>query len=647
MKIELTGNPFVDTGLAVIAALRGHRKITELTTDDLSAVYGDGSALADRNSKLKSMTMIFTVNSLLTHPGSSETDRKDRYKAIIRAFLVNIGKETLVERCESCGNEKSLDLDKIACSVLVPLGMNPDERTTGRDWFPLIGSLGSDAQALPSASRSINLCAKCLFTVHYMTLGTKLMNGKLIVMQSISTQFWYELIREFVEEYNSRIALGNYETAGKREGNISVIRSILNVIQRMRRQGVTIQHGAALFLWLFSNSGQEPSCEIGEIPNKSLRFLQRVSDEGLGAEIGSLISSEKSSRGSLLESISRGVNYYKLFPTKKTSGVSPEFFKLYQTIVMEKSESQLNTAAKIASFVKEELGKNNPKKLKELMKKDLEMDYGLKTQIKRIIVEMIQQKKLVADEYVMLFPYVGDSIQVSNDGWKLLRYYLHNDTAISTKQKIDMHIYDNVKTLAELIYDDFIQQKGLGRFQNEVLEGVKRNKISMWWLQNQFLKLAISNPTINYDEWKRLTTNSQNKNLVFELIYQLRLLWTEITAYNRLPKKEGIVLDVVFQDNDDLPNEIVDAVSLLTVKLMDTLGRERFYEDVITPLRKNEIGLGWIRKKIHPLLKDDEAWNDFCTNSNGLPFKSFRKFQVLLLISNIYQNHYKEKVLVR
>lgn len=645
MKIELTGNPFVDTGLAVIASLSGHQRITDLTMDDLTKVYGDGSDLADTNSKLKSMSMIFTVNSLLTHPGSSESDRKKRYKAIVGAFLNNIEKETLPERCESCGNKKSLDLDKITKSVLVPLGMKAEERFVGRDWFPLAGSMGSDAQALPSASRSINLCAKCLFAVHYVPLGTKLMNGKLIVMQSTSTQFWYELIREFADEYKSRISLGNYETNGKKEGNISVVRSILNVLRKMRIEDIDITNGAALFTWLFSNSGQEPSCEIDEIPNRALRFLYEADNSGFGNEIKSLISNEKNPRGSLLDSISRGVNYYKLFPTRKTSGVSPGFFRLYQTIVTGKSNLQLNVAIKIASFVRDEL-KGDPKKLKELMKKELEKDLGSKTQIKKIIIEMIQQKKLFADEYVMLFPYTGDGIEVSNDGWKLLHYYLHNDAELPPENILDRHIYDNIKNLAELIYCNFIQQKGESRFQKEVLDGAKRGKIDTLWLQNQFLKLAESNTSINYDEWKRLTTNFKGKNLIFELIYQLRLVWTEMISYTT-QTRHNLILNDTFQNENDLPKEIGDAVVLFTRELVASLGLERFYGDILVPLRKNELGLGWLRKKIqkiHLPFKDDDNWEVFCTNSNGLSSKTLRKFQILLLMYDLYRKFYKEKL---
>ena len=68
MSISLTGNPFVDTGLAVLAYKSHCESIDELTLEKMKAVHGDGTELARRNSKLKSTSMIFTINSLATHP---------------------------------------------------------------------------------------------------------------------------------------------------------------------------------------------------------------------------------------------------------------------------------------------------------------------------------------------------------------------------------------------------------------------------------------------------------------------------------------------------------------------------------------------------------------------------------------------------
>jgi hypothetical protein len=147
MSISLTGNPFVDTGLAVLAAKSKCERIEELTLQKIKKVHGDGTELARRNSKLKSTTIVFTVNSLATHPGIKSAEKRSQYyAAITTAFLNKIGQEDSPERCESCGNPKSLNIDKTIGETLTPLGYKKDDvRYTGRDWFPLAGSMGSDA----------------------------------------------------------------------------------------------------------------------------------------------------------------------------------------------------------------------------------------------------------------------------------------------------------------------------------------------------------------------------------------------------------------------------------------------------------------------------------------------------------------------
>ncbi|MDI6737701.1 MAG: hypothetical protein QME12_04265 [Nanoarchaeota archaeon] len=50
IKIELTGNPFVDTGLAVIASLAGLKNIDELKLSHVYKVHGDGSQITRWNS---------------------------------------------------------------------------------------------------------------------------------------------------------------------------------------------------------------------------------------------------------------------------------------------------------------------------------------------------------------------------------------------------------------------------------------------------------------------------------------------------------------------------------------------------------------------------------------------------------------------
>ena len=58
-ELELTGNPFVDTGLAVIAYLSGCSSIDNLTLADIKSLHGNGESLARNNIELKSTCQLF------------------------------------------------------------------------------------------------------------------------------------------------------------------------------------------------------------------------------------------------------------------------------------------------------------------------------------------------------------------------------------------------------------------------------------------------------------------------------------------------------------------------------------------------------------------------------------------------------------
>jgi hypothetical protein len=172
-------------------------------------VHGDGTKLARNNMRLSSNYMVF-VNSISMNPSVKDSKlRAKNYAKITTAILNNIAHEEIHELCDFCGNQDSVDLDKLfhrafgdkkkdnkkkTKNTTDKNNNKPQEHYVGRDWFPLAGSIGSDAQALPGGSRSLNICAKCLFAVQYLPQGVILIKGLLTIFQSTSTTFWYQWV---------------------------------------------------------------------------------------------------------------------------------------------------------------------------------------------------------------------------------------------------------------------------------------------------------------------------------------------------------------------------------------------------------------------------------------------------------------------
>ncbi len=637
MSISLTGNPFVDTGLAVLAFKSQCTMIDELTLEKIKQIHRDGSELARRNSKLKSTTLIFTVNSLATHPGIKPAEKRNQYyAAITTAFLNKIGHDDSPERCESCGNPRSLNIDKIIKKTLVPLGYkNDDMRYTGRDWFPLAGSIGSDAQALPAGSRSPNICAKCLFAVHYLPQGVMLMDGKLTVFQSTSTEFWYDLVEPITRTIEERIMAGKFETLGAKEGSAAVLKKSFEAMRKLKR----IDPGVSLFVWMFSNSGQGPDCKIEEIPNYALQFLFKAYVSGYKEEILRLISKERASESSFLNCISTGRDYYSLYPSKKNSGVQPDLFMLYQTEVCKAPRAALLTAYKVGRRLKESFA---DQKAFENARKEITSDLAVKNKIRKCIVEMVEQGDLCYGEYAVLFSKDSEECLGTNfDAWKYISYYSYN-AEWKPNDELSSCITEPSKLsdVARKIFEQYISERGPLRFKKEVLDRFASGRVATGWLRRQFLKNALVSEGFNYSTWKSLSICQQNRENLLEALYRFRLLWTEWLRTAKLPdiaggsQREGQTLEL------DVPANMKADIHKIFDDYLGKRGSKRFAKEVIADLISGEKGLWWFKQKLakqSPSYSDEHFWDIFLTADEGHSIESLRLFQLSLELINYYR----------
>ncbi len=637
MLISLTGNPFVDTGLAVLAFKSQCTTIDELTLEKIKQIHGDGSELARRNSKLKSTTLIFTVNSLATHRGIKPAEKRNQYyAAITTAFLNKIGHDDSPERCESCGNPRSLNIDKIITETLVPLGYKKnDMRHTGRDWFPLAGSIASDAQALPAGSRSPNLCAKCLFAVHYLPQGVILRDGKLTVFQSTSTEFWYDLVEPITRTIEERIMAGNFETLGAKEGSAAVIMKTFEAMRKLKG----IDPGVSLFVWMFSNSGKGPDCKIEEIPNYALQFLFKAYVSGYKEEILQLISKERGSESSFLNCISAGRDYHSLYPSKKNRGVQPNLFMLYQTEVCKAPRVALITAYKVGQRLKESFANQ---KAFENARKEIISDLAVKNKIKKCIVEMVEHGDLSYGDYAVLFSKDSEGCLGTNfDAWKYISYYSYN-TEWKPNDELSSCITEPSKLsyVARKIFEQCISERGPLRFKKEVLDRFASGRVTTSWLRRQFLKNALVSEGFNYSTWKSLSTCQQNGENLLEALYRFRLLWTEWIRTVKLPdiarsaQRDDPTLEL------DVPANMKADIRKFSDDYLAKRGSKRFAKEVIDALISGEKNLWWFKQilaKQSPNYYDEHFWDIFLTDGEGHSIGSLRLFQLSLELINYYR----------
>lgn len=533
-RVELTGNIFVDNGLAVIAALAKCDKIEDLTLRKMKLLHhkGKGMLLARNNMRLKANHMVF-MNSITTQPSYSQNERVAKYAKMTTAILDTVGQETLPEFCDFCGNPYSVDLTDLFIKTIKTTKKNTKKQKhfVGRDWFPLAGSILNDAQGLPCASRSLNSCGKCLFAVQYLPQGSILVNGLLALFQSTSVPFWYQWVKNITSTVQNRLALTKstekVETLGKEEGNKEVANRLLAVMQSSRSR--RYDPNTSMIMYQYSN-GKGADLKKLHIPNFALNFLHSAAINGLDQDIKELTYFEgkkTSYKYSFLNCIAEQQDYYFLYPSrlKKVDGASPELFLLYQTYILKYPTLTLYTAFKIAEYLKSKIDT-------EKLAVDIERDIKKQNTVKKWVINMAGEGVVTFDEYYQLF--VRSPFDHRNP-WKLVKYYLLTDKTVEFKSVIEEGISyynqeykDRVIKVGTMIFNVYLADKGSARLV-KLLSRFASGGIHRNWLRTQFEKIADNVEDFDYNEnWNTLCKNEQGEEDVYQLLYLFRLLWTAL-----------------------------------------------------------------------------------------------------------------------
>jgi CRISPR-associated protein Cst1 len=530
-KVELTGNPFVDNGLATIAALckcesiedLALRKMKNLHHYELTEMEENhrmcGESLARNNMRLKSNWMVF-INSITQQSSFSNEEKLTRYAKITTAIINKIGHEDKHESCDFCGAPYSLEFSKLFTDT--------EEHFIGRDWFPMIGSF-NDAQGLPGASRSLNPCAKCLYAVQYLPQSSLLVDGLLTLFQSTSVDFWYQFVKNITSDNETKLGAGGnkLETLGKKECSREAINRLLDVMKTSKRYDVN----ASMMMYKYTNAN-EAVLKKQLIPNFALNFLHEAAKQGLDKDIHDLtlweVESKKkaSYRYTFFSRITEREDYTRLYPSapekKKSNGASPELFLLYQTHILRYPAQSLYTAYKIAQYLKSKVDV-------EKLSVDIERNFKKQNTVRKWVIEMAQEALLTFDEYYNLF--IHSSTDRRNRWW-LIKYYLLSQSDMSEFKKVgDSDIYNpeyksRVVKVGNMILDRILEEKGEERFK-KLLSKFAKGTVGRNWLITQFEKLADDNKDFDYsDNWRMLCIDEYGREDIYQFLYLLRLLFT-------------------------------------------------------------------------------------------------------------------------
>jgi len=540
---NFTGNPFVDTGLSVVVAKAREagwlgESVADLTPEAFKLAVGDGKWLAEANRRLKAFMMIVGKNSPLTNYMTNPSLRKENagklkpdddkgwqeYTKIVQGLLAEATTaHSSNGMCECCGERPST-------RVLADNG-----KEIGRDWFPLAGSLAG-AESLPAASRPPKFCSVCLLAIQMLPLGVVLLNGKLASFHSTAwriTQFLVEAFyRETMASLHASSIHDRVAAYGAKGGSAPTALILLRLFKELRanKRMFNLPAHTALNIWLFTNSGQEPDCDLIEIPNRSLIFLWEAAQR-YRSEVETLLQREtKKPDYQLLECIRHQRDYDLLYPWRDKSPASKELFELYQTQVLGYSASSLRVAEKVAYMLKQRSQTTKEKKLlQKLTKGRADRKSDLWGGARGFLIELAGEGLLTLEEYVQLFPaQPRRPLRVQTHGWKWLWFYLNHqdfkaDAEATPEMEVSMFTNPNIKRFARDVLDYYLERRGLERIKRDIIDAFRRNAITTADLQRWFCNLAETREGYRTEDWDDLCRDENGNNVTAELRFQFRL----------------------------------------------------------------------------------------------------------------------------
>lgn len=615
-KIGRSGNPFVDWGLSIAAAMAGADSAEQLTTSDLvRLVKTEGMNIARLHQKLNSFYQVFGSNTSLHNPKNRPPDDdhvREYVASVLEPLASYIDKSNGSSLCGACGQRNGMPPTVVARDFL------------GRDWFPLAGAQ-TEANLMSAASRSISFCPVCLLAVRLIPSAVMLVNGKIALLQSAPPEFAEWFARETFEHARSRWDLEDFGTLGQGEGTKALTRRLLAVFQKLERDSSAsrVDSKTRLFAWYFSNTGQEkPQKEetawFEEIPNPALLFLRDVVARGLKTEVEQLLKSEKKEtddRPGLLRCAIEGRDYGPLYPKGKYAGASVGLFEFYQTQILKRSPQALKTACMLAERTLGTISKKTEREA--LCKPDGLRDPGAKSRLRRAMVEMALEGRFSLREYRSLFfPRAQPDAEepwrnVDHTAWNVIRYYLNLASRTPTEPlgagtAANPGVADSGESLGPAGEDilthtsEQMLSRLLARRSSDAVRAILLTSATPAWLKNQYLLCARNHEGFTYERWLRLAFDRSGRQSPWEWLFQTRLhmAFQLANGFNPGPEDTAPEVSTGVFDGSGLPEGVTFEIGSYLSWYLRERGAKRLTKDVLSRWARGEIGLGWLEARL-------------------------------------------------
>jgi hypothetical protein len=405
--------------------------VSEITPGLLLNLY-EKLGLKDLNRRMKSYTMLFTKNGPL-HNDKNSGDKV--YESLFKTILENFECEGDFT-CEISGLKFQRTFDEMYQKALKNAGFSEKEiknkdTAISRTWFPLIGGLGSDAQALPQAKFTVQIHPICIPILQFLPLSALLYKGGILLVDSSN----FELARDMVDRNTKTIAEKIQAVSVK--APVENVRDyakgdyLIKVLDILAEKESFEETYSDLNMWSFSNSGTGANCEIDRVPNTLIRKLQVLyKDTRITNELKAILSRNESAY-SFLESLDDNKDWFLLYPNvfgsgKKRveyKGVSPDFLEAYYKGIS--SSKSLDYAKYIAGLIDKYKSKSFEKFLD---KTDAWNDSEYRIELYKVLVSATEIEEWSLEHQIQILDD-SNKLPVKNHFYqlhKLIHYYYQN-----------------------------------------------------------------------------------------------------------------------------------------------------------------------------------------------------------------------------
>lgn len=267
VRVQSTGHPFVDVGLATLVALAQKRSLEDLTMEDLLK----GAEFIEANYVVPPLTSVLTMslpNSGFTQPAFDTEKKREYARLVARSLGADVHQSD--ERCIYTGEP----------ALSIPLSLK-DGLPPGRAYrqhIPLLTGEGN-INFFPNGDAGLPVSGLALLALQMMPLGCAKCGVGLLAAHSSDERLTLALTRRFLDMNVHAIgqarAAGETKLAGAYRSPKTLLVETLLAAEEYRFDWSQDHAGAvSLTAYNFTNSGQGVDLVIYQLPLQVMDFLR-------------------------------------------------------------------------------------------------------------------------------------------------------------------------------------------------------------------------------------------------------------------------------------------------------------------------------------------------------------------------------------